>query len=233
VNCAAWTAVDDAESHEAKATSVNGGGAANVASACVAIGARLFHVSTDYVFDGEADRPYAEDHPPRPRTGYGRSKLIGEQAVLRLLPHAGYVVRTAWLYGEHGPSFVRTMIRREARRDEVGVVADQHGQPTWTMDVARQILLLGRSGAAPGIYHATTSGATTWHGLAQEVFRLLGADPARVKPITTGEYPLPAPRPTYTVLGHQRWADAGLPGLPAWTGSLERAFPSMLAAEGR
>jgi dTDP-4-dehydrorhamnose reductase len=233
VNCAAWTAVDDAEMHEAEATAVNGKGAANVASACAAIGARLIHLSTDYVFDGTAARPYAENDAPAPRSAYGRSKLAGEQAVLRTLPDGGYILRTAWLYGEHGPNFIRTMIRLESQRDQVRVVADQHGQPTWTGDVAKQILLLARSEAPPGIYHATNSGATTWHGLAQEVFRLLGADPARVKPITTAEYPLPAPRPAYSVLGHNQWASAGLQEMPQWGESLGRAFPRVAASVGR
>jgi dTDP-4-dehydrorhamnose reductase len=233
VNCAAWTAVDDAETHEAEATAVNGEGAANVAAACAEIGARLIHLSTDYVFDGAAARPYAENHVPAPRTAYGKSKLAGEQAVLRTLPEAGYILRTAWLYGEHGPNFIRTMIRLESQRDQVRVVADQHGQPTWTGDVAQQIVLLARSEAPPGIYHATNSGATTWHGLAQETFRLLGADPARVKPITTADYPLPAPRPAYSVLGHNQWANAGLQEMPQWEESLRRAFPRVAASMGR
>ena len=233
VNCAAWTAVDDAEAHEAEATAVNGRGAANVAYACAAIGARLIHLSTDYVFDGTAARPYAENDVPAPRTAYGRSKLAGEQAVLHALPDGGYVLRTAWLYGEHGPNFIRTMIRLEGQQEQVRVVADQHGQPTWTGDLAQRILLLARSEVRPGIYHATSSGATTWHGLAQEVFRLLGADPARVKAITTAEYPLPAPRPAYSVLGHNQWARAGLQEMPQWAESLRRAFPRVAASMGR
>jgi dTDP-4-dehydrorhamnose reductase len=232
VNCAAWTAVDEAESSEAAALDVNGGGAASMAAACAAIGARLIQLSTDYVFSGTATRPYPEDFRPAPRTAYGRTKLAGEQAVLTELPEAGYVVRTAWLYGAHGPNFVRTMIRLEGQQDEVRVVSDQHGQPTWTADVARQIVLLASSGAEPGIYHATSQGVTSWAGLAREVFRLLGADPARVTPITTGELARPAPRPAYSVLGHDRWTAAGLPALPAWAESLHRAFPQIAAVAG-
>ena len=223
VNCAAWTAVDDAEAREADANRVNASGAANVAAACADSGAQLIHVSTDYVFGGTATRPYGEDEQPAPRTAYGRSKLAGEQAVLATLPHA-FILRTAWLYGEGGPNFVRTMIRLENQQDEVRVVADQHGQPTWTQDVARQIVLLRDASAPSGIYHATSCGATTWHGLAQEVFRLLGANPARVHAISTAEFPRPAPRPAYSVLGHGRWAAAGLPTLPHWADSLQRAF---------
>ena len=233
VNCAAWTAVDDAESHEAAAMAVNGDGAANMAAACAQAGARLMQPSTDYVFDGTGTRPYPEDHPTAPRSAYGRTKLAGEQSVLRLLPSSGYVLRTAWLYGAHGPNFIRTMIRLEASKDTVAVVDDQHGQPTWTADVARQMLLLAQADAAPGIYHASSSGSTTWMGLAREVFRLLGADEERVTPTTSSELSRPAPRPAYSVLGHDRWASAGLPPLPDWHASVHASFPSIAAAEGR
>ncbi len=232
-NCSAWTEVDDAEAHEDLALAVNGDGAANLAAACAQAGARLMQPSTDYVFDGTGTEPYPEDYPTGPRGAYGRTKLAGEQAVLRLLPDTGYVLRTAWLYGAHGRNFIRTMIRLEGSKDTVAVVDDQRGQPTWTADVARQVLLLADAGAAPGIYHATSSGSTTWMGLAREVFRLLGANPERVTPTTTAALALPAPRPAYSVLGHARWASAGLPPLPDWLESLRRAFPSMAAAEGR
>ena len=204
VNCAAWTAVDDAETHEDAALQVNGHAVAGLAAACADYGITLVQVSTDYVFDGASRQPYREGDPPSPRTAYGRSKLAGEQAVLDLLAGggSGYVVRTAWLYGAHGPNFVRTMIGLERQRPTVDVVDDQHGQPSWTVDVAGQIIALVRSGAAGGIYHATSSGETTWFGLAREVFRLLGADPARVRATTSSAYPRPAARPTYSVLGH-------------------------------
>jgi dTDP-4-dehydrorhamnose reductase len=233
VNCAAWTAVDDAEAHEDRALAVNGAGAANLAAACAAGGARLVQPSTDYVFGGTSGRPYAEDDEPAPRTAYGRTKLAGEQAVLELLPDGGYVLRTAWLYGAHGPNFVRTMIRLEAARDTVAVVDDQHGQPTWAGDVARQIRLLAESDVKPGIYHASSTGQTTWLGLARAVFELLGTDPGRVTPTSSTELARPAPRPAYSVLGHAAWDQAGLPPLPHWRDSLRRAFPSIAAAEGR
>jgi dTDP-4-dehydrorhamnose reductase len=233
VNCAAWTAVDDAESAEAAAMAVNGKGAANIAAACAVAGARLVQLSTDYVFSGSSSQPYPENYPPDPRTAYGRTKLAGEQAVLSQLPAAGYVLRTAWLYGAHGGNFIRTMIRLEGQQDQVRVVSDQHGQPTWTADVARQIVLLVNSAAEPGIYHATSGGATSWLGLARAVFRLLGADPGRVIPISTSELGLSAPRPASSVLAHDRWTDAGLPALPEWTESLGRAFPELAASAGR
>ena len=232
VNCAAWTAVDDAESHEDEALAVNGTGAAHVAAAIAAgsaaPGCRLVHLSTDYVFAGDATVPYAEHDVPGPRTAYGRTKLAGEQAVRGLLPEAGYVVRTAWLYGALGPNFVRTMIRLERERPGVDVVADQRGQPTWTADVARQVIALARSGAPAGIYHATSSGVATWFDLAREVFLLLGADPDRVRATSTSAFSRPAPRPPFSVLGHDAWATVGLQPIGDWRLSLRSAFPTLL-----
>ena len=216
VNCAAWTAVDEAEAHEDAASEVNSGGARLVAEACAASGARLIHISTDYVFTGDARRPYTEQDRCGPRTAYGRTKLAGERAVAELLPGSGYVVRTAWLYGAHGRNFVRTMIGLERDREVVEVVDDQRGQPTWTMDVAAQVIALGRSGARAGVYHATSAGQTTWFGFARQIFRLLGADTARVRPVASSAYPRPAPRPAYSVLGHGAWAHAGIKPIPDW-----------------
>ncbi|MFE3743324.1 dTDP-4-dehydrorhamnose reductase, partial [Streptomyces sp. NPDC059134] len=183
VNCAAWTAVDDAESKEDDALAVNGTGPRVLAEACRDSGAILLQVSTDYVFAGDGEAPYAEDAPTAPRSAYGRTKLAGERAVLDTLPGHGYVVRTAWLYGAGGPNFVRTMIKLEAVKDTLDVVDDQRGQPTWTGDLADRLVLLGAAaldGTAPaGVYHGTSGGGTTWFGFTQEIFRLLGADPAR------------------------------------------------------
>jgi dTDP-4-dehydrorhamnose reductase len=227
INCAAWTAVDAAEAAEDGALLVNGHGTANIAAACATTGSRLVHLSTDYVFAGDGRRPYAEDDRPAPRTAYGRTKLVGEQAVLGLLPRSGLVVRTAWLYGGTGPSFVHTMIRLAGGRQAVDVVDDQRGQPTWTVDVARQLTALATSGAPAGIYHATSSGETTWCGLAKEVFRLLGADAGRVRPTTSEAYPRPAPRPANSVLGHDRHALAGLEPIGDWREALHRAWPTL------
>src|SRR5215470_2981331 len=229
VNCAAWTAVDEAEAHENEALEVNGSGARLVAAACAEGGARLIHISTDYVFAGAARRPYGEHDRCGPRTAYGRTKLAGERAVAELLPGAGYVLRTAWLYGAHGPNFVRTMIGLERDREVVDVVDDQRGQPTWAMDVAGQVIALARSGAPAGVYHATSSGETTWFGFAQEIFRLLGADPARVRPVTSGAYPRPAPRPAYSVLGHGTWASAGIEPIPGWRLRLHQGLRAVAA----
>jgi len=235
VNCGAWTAVDDAETHEADALRINGDGARNLAAACAKTGARLLHVSTDYVFAGDGTTPYAEDAPTAPRSAYGRTKLAGEQAVLSTLADTGYVVRTAWLYGAGGGNFVRTMIKLESVKDTLDVVDDQRGQPTWTVDLADRLVRLGRSalaGTAPaGIYHGTSGGETTWYGLSREIFRLLGADPERVRPTTSAAYVRPAPRPAYSVLGHGRWAAAGIEPIRDWRDALHEAFPTLLAAE--
>jgi dTDP-4-dehydrorhamnose reductase len=238
VNCAAWTAVDDAEAHEDQALAVNGHAVANLATACADVGAALVHVSTDYIFDGIATSPYPEDAVPAPRTAYGRTKLAGERSALTILPDAAYVVRTAWLYGAHGPNFVRTMLRLAHSGTCPKVVDDQRGQPTWSLDVARQIHALVGVGAPPGCYHATSSGETSWYGLADEVFKLFAA--ARVTaepgerlsptPTTSADYPRPAPRPVYSVLGHAAWTATGIPPIPDWRESLQHAFPALLGS---
>jgi dTDP-4-dehydrorhamnose reductase len=220
VNCAAWTAVDDAETQEAAAFAVNAGGAANLARACAASGAWLVQVSTDYVFSGDATSAYAEDAPTAPRSAYGRTKLAGEWAVRAELPDRSWVLRTAWLYGHHGPNFVSTMRRLMVERETLDVVDDQHGQPTWTRDLAERIAALADVAAPAGIYHATSSGTTTWCGLARRVFELSGADPERVYATTTDRFPRPAPRPAWSVLGHERWAMAGLAPMRFWDDAL-------------
>ncbi|MET7381011.1 dTDP-4-dehydrorhamnose reductase [Streptomyces sp. NPDC005526] len=228
VNCAAWTDVDGAERSEAAATAVNGAGVRHLAQACGSSGAILLHVSTDYVFPGDVRRPYPEDAPTGPVNAYGRSKLAGERAVLGLLPSTGYVVRTAWLYGAHGPNFVATMLQLAGRHETLDVVDDQYGQPTWSRALARQLAALGRAalaGRAPaGVYHGTASGRTTWCGLAREAFRLSGLDPERIRPVGSEKFPRPAARPAFGVLGHGSWPRAGLAPLPPWDDQLSAAL---------
>ncbi|MEU1280531.1 dTDP-4-dehydrorhamnose reductase [Streptomyces sp. NPDC005805] len=235
VNCAAWTDVDGAETEEAAAHAVNATGPRVLAEACKEAGAVLVHVSTDYVFAGDAETPYAEDAPTAPRSAYGRTKEAGERAVLELLPESGYVVRTAWLYGEGGGNFVRTMIRLESQRETLDVVDDQRGQPTWSADLADLLVRIGRGGlegtVPPGVHHGTSSGETTWFGLTREIFRLLGADPERVRPTTSEAFVRPAPRPAYSVLGHDGLRSAGIEPLRDWRQALAEAFPKLLAAE--
>jgi dTDP-4-dehydrorhamnose reductase len=228
VNAAAWTDVDGAETAEDAATAVNGAGVRHLAAACAVHGARLLHVSTDYVFPGDGTVPYPEDAPTAPVNAYGRSKLVGEQAVAELLPETGYVVRTAWLYGEHGPNFVATMLKLAAQRDTLDVVDDQHGQPTWSYALARQLAALGHAaldGSAPaGAYHGTSTGRTTWLGLARAAYELSGLDPERIRPTTSAAFVRPAVRPAFSVLAHDRWAKAGLPELPEWRDGLAEAL---------
>ena len=216
INCAAWTAVDEAETHEEEALAVNGHAVRTLAESCARSGARLLHLSTDYVFDGTAG-PYREDAPAAPLNAYGRTKLAGERAALE---HGQYVIRSAWLYGAGGPNFVRTMIELARTRPTVDVVDDQRGQPTWTADLAGYLVGLARSDQPPGIYHGTSSGETTWHGLASEVFTLLGAGPERVRPVPTAAFPRPARRPASSVLAHTRREP-----IRHWRQALHAAWP--------
>ena len=226
VNAAAYTAVDAAETDQDTAYAVNATAPALLAQACRAAGVRLIHVSTDYVFPGDrvGGPPYEVDDATGPTNAYGRTKLAGEQAVRELHPDDGYVVRTAWLYGATGKNIVKTMARLEAEREQVSFVADQHGSPTWSRDLAAGLIALARSGAPAGTYHCTNQGETTWHGFAQAVFAELGADPARVLESTSADFPTPATRPAYSVLSSRAWDQAGLPAMPGWREALAAAF---------
>lgn len=219
VNTAAYTAVDRCETEEATAFRINGIGPAVLGRSAHRAGARLVHISTDYVFSGDATTPYAEDAPLAPRSAYGRTKAAGEWAARAECPTA-LVVRTAWLYGAGGPNIARTIARVAGERETLAFVDDQRGQPTTTADVARYLVDLLAAEAPPGIYHATSEGETTWHGFAQAVLEELGADPARVRPIRTADYPLPAVRPAYSVLGHDRSDAVGVARLPHWRAAL-------------
>jgi dTDP-4-dehydrorhamnose reductase len=230
VNTAAWTAVDDAEEHEAAATLVNGEGPRLLARAARELGARLVQVSTDYVFDGSARAPYREDAPTLPASAYGRSKALGEHAVRQELPGGHLLVRTAWLYGVHGGCFPKTIARVAREQGRVDVVDDQHGQPTWTRDVADLVLKLVRSDAPAGTYHATSSGQTSWCGFAREVVAAAGLDPACVHPTTSDKFVRPAPRPAYSVLGHDALRRVGLVPIGDWEERWHEAAPQVLPA---
>ncbi len=219
VNAAAWTAVDDAETAEAEAFEINATGAANLALACAAREARIVHISTDYVFDGAADVPYPEDAPLAPRAAYGRTKAAGEWAV-----RAGcadhLIVRTAWLYGAAGGCFPKAIARLAAERDRLTVVADQVGQPTWTRDLADLVIGLAVADAPAGIYHGTAAGAASWCDFARAIVGAIGRDPEMVDPTTTENFPRPAFRPPYSVLGHAAVEAlarrGGPPAIGAW-----------------
>lgn len=214
VNAAAYTAVDAAETDEAAAFALNAVGARNVARAAREVGARFVHISTDYVFDGHGDTAYAEDAAQAPRSAYGRTKAAGEWAVLAENPDA-LVVRTAWLYGAHGPNFIATMLRLAESHDTLDVVDDQRGQPTWTVDLARYVIALVEQNATGGYYHGTCEGETTWFDFTREIFRHRGLDPERVRPTTSDKFVRPAPRPANSVLQHNHG-----PAMPQWGDAL-------------
>lgn len=228
VNCAAWTAVDDAETKEAAAFGVNAVGAANIARAARAAGARMVQISTDYVFDGHAAQPYVADAPLAPRSAYGRTKGAGEWAVRAEAPDS-LVVRTAWLYGAAGPCFPKTMARLAQERDQLTVVDDQVGQPTWTKDVAGLVLALVAADAAPGAYHATSSGSTSWFEFARAVVGAAGKDPQMVLPTTSEAFARPAPRPAYSVLDHGSVRRAGVEPIGDWRERWAEAAAAVLA----
>lgn len=227
VNCAGWTDVDAAEGAEAAATAVNAEGPRLLAAACRAADARLVLPSTDYVFSGEARRPYAEDAVPCPRSAYGRSKAAGEAAVRSELPDAHLIVRTAWLYGAHGKCFPRTIARLLRERGAVSVVDDQVGQPTWAADLADVLVALVRGDAPAGTYHATAAGQTTWFGFAREVAASLGE--GEVTPTTTEAFARPAPRPAYSVLGVDRLRAVGVAPIGPWRDRWSVAAHAVLA----
>lgn len=227
VNCAAYTAVDDCEAHEDEARAVNATAVAHLADACNASGAKLIQISTDYVFDGTSDRPYREDDPVAPASAYGRTKLLGEQAVRTADDHL--VVRTAWLYGLGGRHFVGAIQRQiEAGNQSLRVVADQFGSPTFCDDLAAAILDLAAVGAT-GTVHAANTGITSWHGFATEIARQLGAR-IEVLPVTTEEFPRPAPRPAYSGLDTSRLEELIDHRLPDWQDALTRYLGAACAS---
>ncbi|AOS65466.1 dTDP-4-dehydrorhamnose reductase [Actinoalloteichus hymeniacidonis] len=228
INAAAYTAVDAAEADESTAMRVNRDGPARLAAACTALDVPLIHVSTDYVFPGDAERPYEPSDPTGPRSAYGRTKLAGERAVLDICPRA-WVVRTAGVYGAWGGNFVKTMAKLEANRETLSVVSDQAMSPTWAGDLAIGLLELAMriaDGSEPArrVLHATNDGQTTWFEFARAIFVELGADPERVRPCGTEEFPRPAPRPAFSVLSANSWISEGLTPLQPWRAGLAEAF---------
>ena len=249
VNCAAFTNVDGCENQEELATRVNGVGPGYLAEAAQAVGAILVHISTDYVFSGDKGSPYTESDPTGPLSAYGRSKLAGEAAIIESGLSRYFILRTSWLYGPGGKNFVETMLRLAAERDELRVVADQIGSPTYTGDLAvaiynlleavtRDALLVTGADSEPfvtrhpspvtdlfGLYHFSNQGETSWHGFAEEIIaqarqqgEILRA--ARVVPIATSDYPLPALRPAYSVFAKEKYLAATGAGIPDWQESL-------------
>lgn len=222
VNPAAYTAVDKAESEPDLAFAANRDGAANVAAAAARHGLPVIHLSTDYVFSGEAGRAYVESDPTEPTGVYGASKLAGERAVAASNP-AHAILRTAWVYAPWGHNFLKTMLRLAATRDTVRVVADQHGTPTYAPHIAEAIVAVARGMLASpdkrGVFHMTAGGATTWAGFAEAIFErsaALGGPSARVERIATADYPTPARRPANSRLDSGRFQRLFGVGLPRW-----------------
>lgn len=242
INCAAYTAVDKAEDDEETARRLNEDGPRNIARAARKIGARLIHISTDYVFDGTGRSPYTEDAEKNPACVYGLTKAAGEDAVQKEMTQY-YIIRTAWLYGFDGKNFVYTMARAMSERDSVTVVADQKGTPTFAGDLASAIIkiidssdhahrLFGKNAALPyGVYHFTDSGETTWFGFAQRIYALgkkygrITGD-CEIKSCSTEEYPTRARRPAYSVLSKEKIQGALRMKIPEWDASLEKFMRS-------
>ncbi|HIZ26402.1 MAG TPA: dTDP-4-dehydrorhamnose reductase [Candidatus Barnesiella merdipullorum] len=223
VNCAAYTQVDKAEDNVELCRKINAGAVENLARAAASCGARMIHVSTDYVFNGRGYRPYTEDMTPEPQSVYGSTKLEGEQALQSLCPQS-VIIRTAWLYSPYGNNFVKTMMRLGTERDELSVVADQIGTPTCAADLARAILaVLTAETFVPGIYHFSDEGACSWYDFTVAIHRLARIS-CRVKPIRSDEYPSRAHRPFYSVLDKSKIKQTYGITIPHWYESLSHCI---------
>jgi len=227
INCAAYTAVDAAETDHEAAADLNAVAPGYIGAACSKAGARLVQVSTDYVFAGDASEPYPEDAPVAPKSVYGRTKAQGEGTARRACRDT-LVVRTAWLYGAGGPCFPKTILKLALERGTVSVVDDQVGQPTWTVDVARVIADLLEVGAPAGTYHATSSGSTSWYGFTREVVGSAGLHRDVVSATTSAAFVRPAPRPAWSVLGHRTLEAAGVRPIAPWSARWHAASRSVL-----
>lgn len=230
VNCAAYTAVDAAEEYESEALAINAEGPRNLAQACVVESATLVHISTDYVFAGDASTPYSVEEPVAPQSAYGRTKAAGERAVA----DAGgrhLIVRTAWLYGSAGPCFPKTIAKAGAARGALDVVNDQIGQPTWTRDLADFVIELVEREVPTGIYHGTSSGQASWFEFAQAVCLSAGLGDI-VSPVESSAYPRPAARPSWSVLDHSAHEALGVPSIGPWLERWRAAAPEVLDVDG-
>lgn len=221
INTAGWTDVDLAESHYEAARLVNAVGPANLALIAKELGSQFIHISTDYVFSGASKKPWNIDDPINPESNYGKTKAEGELAVVEKYVINSLIFRTSWLFSPFRKNFAKTMVRLALTNENtVEVVDDQIGQPTSAIDLANQILYSITKNLEPGIYHATNSGQTTWKGFAEEIFKLIGADPNRIVGIGTSELNRPAPRPKYSVLSHDCWVNTGIAPMRNWREAL-------------
>ncbi len=223
VNCAAYTAVDKAEDNPQLCSKLNAQAPAFLAKAIVGRGGLMVQISTDYVFDGTAHKPYTEDQPTSPNSVYGRTKLEGEQAVQQLCQQY-IIIRTAWLYSTFGNNFVKTMIRLGQERAELGVIADQIGSPTYARDLAKAVLMAVDKHIATGIYHFTNEGVASWYDFTLAIHQLAGIDSCHVRPLHTYEYPTPASRPHYSVLDKAKIRQALGIEIPHWREALTQCL---------
>lgn len=223
VNCAAYTAVDKAESETEKAFAINGDAVGNLAALCNERNVLFIHISTDYVFDGTALAPYKEDHPVHPIGAYGASKLKGEAFALQKNP-AAIIIRTSWVYSSFGNNFVKTMLRLMKERESINVVDDQKGSPTYAADLAGAIMnIISGINISPGIYHYSNHGVITWYQFAVAIKELTGSV-CNVNPISTAEYPTPAKRPAYSVLDTTKIRETFNVVIPEWKESLKKCL---------
>jgi dTDP-4-dehydrorhamnose reductase len=228
VNCAAWTNVDGAEDHPSEALSVNRDGARNIAQLAKELDIPLIHISTDYVFSGKSEQPWKTTDEPHPTSKYGETKRQGEMAIQEVWPEKSSILRTAWLYGPYGKNFAKTIVKKAiSTQDDLRIVNDQRGQPTTTVDLAKQILDLVLAKAPFGVYHATNSGEATWWELAREIVYLAGESTERVIPVTTQEFPSKVLRPSYSVLDYSSWSKVGLQPMRDWREALREVFPAI------
>jgi dTDP-4-dehydrorhamnose reductase len=233
INAAAWTDVDGAESNKSETYSVNTVGSQNLVCAASNIGALFVQISTDYVFSGERKKPWNENEAHNPQSIYGLTKSESEIFVRTSLPTSSYVIRTAWLYSSEGSNFAKTMTYLALKSfDQIKVVNDQIGQPTFAGDLAKQIIDLVLSDAPAGIYHGTNSGQATWFEFAKEIFKLASADISRVIPVSTSEFPKIAKRPAYSVLSHKAWKHTTIPVMRNWKIALAEAMPAIISTIG-
>ena len=225
VNCAAWTDVDAAEDNEDQAFRINASGAENVAIAAKTCGAKLIHISTDYVFSGESERPWKIDDRRNPKSAYGRTKLAGEEKVISAYPERSLLIRTAWLYSPWKKNFLKTVLRlASVNSDQIPMVNDQTGQPTSAIDLAIRIIEVAESPLESGIFHGTNSGAATWFEFAREILRLNGDDELRLKPVASSDFIRLAPRPKFSVLDHSAWAKYGFLPMQDWKSALHHTM---------
>jgi len=226
VNCAAFTAVDRAESEPERALLLNATAPGYLAAAIEQRGGQLIQISTDYVFDGTAHTPYTEESSTCPASVYGRTKLAGEEAVMSANASA-MIIRTAWLYSRFGNNFVKTMLRLSREKSELGVIFDQIGTPTYARDLAAAIMKAIDSGIVPGIYHFSNEGVISWYDFTKAIHRLAGITTCKVRPLHTAEYPTPATRPHYSVLDKTKIKQTYSIEVPYWLDSLEACIKEL------